>query len=101
MCSTSVVEARPVRSPPSSCLSEASAPCMRRLRSFMSKESAAMASSAISLLSALPVEPHPVGQALADGGEMAFPAQHGLDCPPRADREHDDRHTVFPGKRER
>ena len=38
-------EARPVRRPPSSCLSEAIAPCMRRLMSLMSYVAVAMVPS--------------------------------------------------------
>src|ERR1700681_3180191 len=36
----------------------------------------------------------------ADGGEMSITAQDGLDGALRPDAKHDDRHTVFPGKRE-
>ena len=39
------VEARPVRSPESSCLSAAIAPCMRRFRSFISNVVVAMVAS--------------------------------------------------------
>src|SRR6478735_7312538 len=35
----------------------------------------------------------------ADGGRSPFAAQHGLDRALLADREHDDRYTVFAGKR--
>src|SRR5580693_7196022 len=39
-------------------------------------------------------------RASADNGEVPPPAQDGLDGALFPDREHDDRHTVFPGKRE-
>src|SRR3954469_7349201 len=35
----------------------------------------------------------------ADGGRSPFATQHGLDRAFRADRENDDRYTVFAGKR--
>src|SRR5215472_18510655 len=35
----------------------------------------------------------------ADRGRATFPAQHGFDRALLADREHDDRYTVFAGKR--
>src|SRR6516225_7733425 len=38
---------------------------------------------------------------LADGREMAFSTQDGMDRAMLTDREHNDRHTVFLSKRER
>src|ERR1700722_6662436 len=37
----------------------------------------------------------------ADDGRSALSAQHGFDRAARGDREHDDRYTVFAGKRKR
>src|SRR5215472_12639049 len=94
--SSSAEEARPVRRPPSSCLSEPTAPCMRRLRSFMSNVAAAMVSSAIrgSFVCM-------VAAPSADRGEVTLAAQDSLDRAGQSDRKNNDRHTVLSSKRER
>src|SRR5688572_17491148 len=114
MGSSRLAEARPVRKPPSSVLSSVRAPCMRRLSSLMSWVGAAMAG----LLLTAPVTagsgygPPPAprsaptfDQSLAtstacDGGRAPLAAQNLGDRLRFPDREHDDRHMVFPGKRE-
>src|SRR3981081_2224289 len=45
------------------------------------------------------VAPRAPSDSTADGGRSPFAAQHGLDRAFRTDREHDDRYTVFAGKR--
>src|ERR1700691_6329847 len=81
--------------PESSCLSDVIAPCMRRLRSFMSTVVATAPSPGFS--GPFPVR-YPV---LADSGEVTLATQDGLERTGLADRKNDDRHVVLPGKRER
>src|SRR5215475_12568826 len=89
-------DALPVRSPPSSCLSNWIAPCMRRLSSLMSCVGFAMAS-----LEHWSIRRACAGTgSIADDGGAPFPAQHRSDRSFFADREHDDRHPVLPSKRE-
>src|SRR5262247_1414429 len=99
--SSRLADARPVRSPPNSCFSSWIAPCMRRLSSLMSCVGFAMASPSNSLADAPLVCRRACCNCLiADGGGAPFAAQHRRDRSFFADREHDDRHTVFLGKRE-
>src|SRR4051794_20397127 len=67
------------------------APCMRRLSSVMLCVAIAMAT----LRNAVRSKP----LRLDDGG-VCLTAQHRLDRALFPDRKHDDRHTIFPGKRE-
>src|SRR5262249_4075928 len=77
------------------------APCMRRLSSLMSCVGFAMASLEQNDRSRLICCARGGGQhSIADDGGAPFPAQHRRDRSLFADREHDDRHTVFPSKRE-
>src|ERR1700723_612717 len=72
---------------------------MRRLRSFMSNVVVIIRSVACS-----PASIRRAGRSRkisTDGGEVPFSAQDVLDRALLADREDDDRHTVFLGKRER
>src|ERR1043166_1361311 len=72
---------------------------MPRLRSAMSSVAVAMAASGRSARAV--VLPDSVAQfRLADDGRASFAAEYRRDRSRFADREHDDRHTVFPGKRE-
>src|SRR6516164_2409426 len=102
--SSRLAEARPVRSPPNSCFNSWIAPCMRRLSSLMSCVGFAMAIPSNKLVD--PASFCVTHDAMADSASSAddggapFPAQHRRDCLLFADREHDDRHTIFPGKRE-
>src|SRR5262245_36918947 len=98
-------DARPVRSPPNSCFSNWIAPCMRRLSSFMSCVGLAMAT--LECVGALPRACRlrmTAGELptvlIADDGGASFSAQNRRDRSLFADREHDDRHPVFLGKRE-
>src|SRR5262245_7612252 len=73
---------------------------MRRLSSFRSYVAAAMGASPrmsaeLAARAALRADP----ALSADDGRSAFAAQHGFDRASLADREHDDRYTVFAGKR--
>src|SRR5215471_18012100 len=100
MGSSKPAEARPVRSPPSSCFKSWIAPCMRRLSSLRSCVGLAMATSR-GWTNCEHAAPLAAGMSLlfADDGEASLPAQHRGDRPLLADREHNDRHTVFPSKR--
>src|SRR6202140_4784124 len=92
--SSMCTEALPVRSPDNSVFKTAPAPCMRRLMSLISCVSFAMAiprTRSRYLTGA---------DRLANHGRAAFATQNGLDCALVGDREHNDRHPVFPGKRE-
>src|SRR5262249_9406700 len=104
--SSRLVDARPVRRPPSSCFSSWIAPCMRRLSSLMSWVGFAMAIPFKHVWSILHARRSLAGvgeslfASICDGGGASLPAQHCRDRSFLPDREHDDRHTVFPGKRE-
>src|SRR5579863_9298888 len=71
---------------------------MRRLRSFMSNVVIVMTRSNDTFPAVVGA---PVTRTLTDGGEVPFPAQNVLDRAMLPDREHDDRHMIFLGKRER
>src|SRR3974390_780502 len=99
------VEARPVRSPDNSVLSTALAPCMRRLISLMS--------CVVAVVMDVPRTRRSQAQEarrsgywyvparnLADDGRASLATQNGLDRTPLGNRKDDDRHPVFPGKRE-
>src|SRR2546430_9035435 len=99
--SSRLAEARPVRRPPSSCFNNWVAPCMRRLSSLMSCVGFAMAFLEQNGRSWLACCAGRGGRhSIADDGGAPFSAQHRRDRSLFADREHDDRHTVFPSKRE-
>src|SRR5215470_6812370 len=107
--SSRLADARPVRRPPSSCFKTCKAPCMRRLISFMSCVAAAMA---------LPLESRlversgstssdrwydsdqPACPLRTDNCRAPLPLQDRLNRSLGVDREHDDRHMIFLGKRE-
>src|SRR5262245_40019461 len=100
--SSRLADARPVRSPPNSCFSNWIAPCMRRLSSLRSCVGFAMANlTSVGRYRKLPAG---VGggfaPSIADNGGAPLPAQHCGNRSFLADREHDDRHTIFPSKRE-
>src|SRR5437016_2953505 len=107
MGSTRAVDARPVRRPPSSCLSDATAPCILRLSSLMSCVGLAMAgpskSSArnriVLIMATSRIYSKRCFLRIYDRG-ATFAANHGLDGSLLPDREHNDRHPIFPGKRE-
>src|SRR6516225_3228605 len=95
--------ARPVRKPPSSCLRDCVAPCMRRFSSLMSKLPVGMTLSPPDSCSSRPTALH--GSALrrpsaSDDGAAAGAAQNCADRAWLRDRKHDDRQRSFPGKRE-
>src|SRR5215470_11203697 len=107
--SSRLADARPVRRPPSSCFKDCKAPCMRRLSSFMSCVAAAMAmplesrlvercSSALS--DQLEQQQSADGPLRIDDGRAPLSLQDRLNRSLGMDREHDDRHMVFLGKRE-
>src|SRR6266478_3850969 len=104
MGSSKLGEARPVRRPPSSCLSRWIAPCMRRLSSARSWVAVAMEASrynrggsarrrpALAAAEQVPRSP--------DDRRSSFAAEHRGDRTRIPDREHNDRHTGIAGKRE-
>src|SRR6185437_5959424 len=96
-------EARPVRKPDSSVLSTALAPCMRRLISFKSCVAFVIAIPPTCLLhlKAASKNPHFASAVmLTDDGRASLAAQHRFYRGFFRDRKHDDRYTIFAGKRE-
>src|SRR5437773_5503683 len=97
--SSRLADARPVRNPPSSCLSTWIAPCIRRLMSAMSCVAVAICASRIT--QATPACDRGARPPRSpDARRASLPRKHGGDRARLADREDDDRDTVFPGKRE-
>src|ERR1700751_152944 len=95
-------EARPVRRPPSSCLSDWVAPCMRRFNSLMSKLCVGIT---LSPPENLIVETACTRRRLAppsarDDGAVARTTQDCADRTRLGDREYDDRQRRLAGKRE-
>src|SRR5215467_8201070 len=95
--SSKCADARPVRSPDNSAFKTPLAPCMRRLISLRS--------CVVAFAMAIPRTPHRVVRrkivaGLTDDRCAPFTAQHGLYGALLSDREDNDRHPVFSGKRE-
>src|SRR5450432_2250073 len=98
--------ARPVRRPPSSCLSAAVAPSMRRLMSLRSKVSATITLLPdVYFLSVIQSENrYPLFGIMlvlpGDNRAFALTGQNSADRSRLRDRKHDDRQRGFAGKRE-
>src|SRR6202043_1312751 len=94
-------EARPVRRPPSSCLSAWVAPCMRRFNSLMSNLPVGITHSPFynTLVEARAAVARRYRLAGNDSS-MAGSAQDRADRTGLGDREHDDRQRRLAGKRE-
>src|SRR5882724_11846710 len=93
--------ARPVRRPPSSCLSDWVAPCMRRFNSLMSKPGVGIT---LLLRNQPPASFRPAvrsaGPSAGNNRAVAGTAQDRADRTRLGDREYDDRQRSLAGKRE-
>src|SRR3954469_16962549 len=94
--------ARPVRKPPSSCLSDWVAPCIRRFTSLMSKPGVGITLSLRKPATGAsrPTAQCGTGRSAGDNRAVAGTAQHRADRTRLGNREYDDRQRRLAGKRE-